>query len=97
MKGLVAALALLPVSFAPNAGWHAGHGREQCLCGSDRVALRAGQYVDGNRALARVWRVPAPRDDRSLPPDGIALQVTAAIDIRPSLRGPFLAADDPRR
>ena len=39
--------------------------------------------MDGNRAVARLWRVSAPSDDRIAAAQGIALQVTAAIEHPP--------------
>ena len=82
MKGLAAVLALLPsASRRTRAGTRGRPGAR--LCRSVRLPLRAGQYVDRNRAVARVWRVSAHRTIASLPPQGIALQVTAAIEHPP--------------
>ncbi len=83
MKPLVAALALLPVTFAPNAGWHPGHGREHAC-----VGVSASRCVQVSTWTATVpWRgcgecLPHQTIE-SLPPDGVALQVTAAIEHPP--------------
>ena len=83
MKGLAAVLALLPVGFAPHAGWHAGHGREHAC-----VGVSASRCVQVSTWTATVpWRGCGeclPHETiASLPPDGIALQVTAAIEHPP--------------
>jgi hypothetical protein len=83
MKAALAALALLPVTFAPHAGWHPGHGREHAC-----VGVSAARCVQASTWTATVpWRgcgecLPH-RTIEALPPDGIALQVTAAIEHPP--------------
>jgi hypothetical protein len=75
MKGLAAVVALLPVGFAPHAGWHAGHGRENTCAGA--AAARCVQVSTWTATVS--WcdcsECLPHQTIESLPPDGIALQI----------------------
>lgn len=80
LVALVAAAALTPVRFAPRAGWHVGAGKVHACPGVSAVRCRAVW----SWASTVPWRDCAGclphRTVATLPPDGIAIQISLAIE-----------------
>jgi hypothetical protein len=77
---VLAALSLLPALFLPQPGWHVGHGRRHACPG-----VSAARCVQASSWAATIpWRgcgdcLPHQMI-RSLPPSGVVLQITTAVE-----------------